>query len=135
MLEPERIVRLEPDAVVLLDQRRLPDVEVDVVCHTAGEVAAAIKTMVVRGAPAIGIAAAYGYVLAVAHGEDPDEADDVLRRSRPTAVNPGWGLDQMRAEPSYEAARQLHRDEVERCRTMSARAAGLFSPGPRALTH
>jgi len=135
MLEPERIVRLEADAVVLLDQRRLPDQELEVVCHTAAEVAVAIKTMVVRGAPAIGIAAAYGYVLAVTHGEDPDDADDVLRRSRPTAVNLGWALDQMRDEPTYDAARQLHRDEVERCRTMSAHAAALFSSGTRALTH
>ena len=74
MLEPERIVRLEHDAVVFLDQRRLPAEEVDVVCSNAAEVAAAIKSMVIRGAPAIGIAAAYGYVLAVAHGEDPETA-------------------------------------------------------------
>jgi methylthioribose-1-phosphate isomerase len=135
VLEPERIVRLEHDTVVLLDQRRLPAEEVDVVCSTAAEVAAAIKEMVVRGAPAIGIAAAYGYVLAVAHGEDPETAAELLRQSRPTAVNLGWALDQMQAEPTYEAARQLHRDEVERCRAMSAHAAVLFSTGTRALTH
>jgi len=135
VLEPERIVRLEHDAVVLLDQRRLPGEEVDVVCSTAAEVAVAIKEMVVRGAPAIGIAAAYGYVLAVTHGEDPQTADDVLRRSRPTAVNLAWALDQVHAEPTYEAARQLHHDEVERCRAMSAHAAALFETGTRALTH
>ena len=135
MLEPERIVRLEHDSVVLLDQRRLPGEEVDVVCRSAAEVAAAIKEMVVRGAPAIGIAAAYGYVLAVAQGEDPRVADEVLRRSRPTAVNLGWALDQMRADPTFEAARELHRDEVERCRAMSAHAAALFETGTRALTH
>src|SRR6266571_2152270 len=64
MLAPERIVRLEDDAVVLLDQRRLPDEVVEVRCYTAAEVAEAVRTMVVRGAPAIGIAAAYGYALA-----------------------------------------------------------------------
>ena len=63
-LRPEEIVRLEDDRVVLLDQRRLPDEEVEVECRSAEEVADAIRTMVVRGAPAIGVAAAYGYALA-----------------------------------------------------------------------
>ena len=93
------------------------------------------RRMVVRGAPAIGIAAAYGYVLALEHGEDPAAADDVLRRSRPTAVNLAWALDQMHAEPTYDAARKLHRDEVERCRTMAAHTAALLDVGTRALTH
>jgi len=135
MLEPERILRLEEDAVVLLDQRLLPLEEIDVRCRTAGEVADAIKTMVVRGAPAIGVAAAYGIALAAAHGEDLATADRILRASRPTAVNLGWALDEMRDDPSYEHARRIHTDEVERCRRMSAHAADLLVPGTRALTH
>ena len=135
MLEPERILRLEDDAVVLLDQRLLPLEEVDVRCESAAEVADAIRTMVVRGAPAIGVAAAYGYALAAAHGEDLAEADRVLRSSRPTAVNLAWALDQMHSDPSYDHARRLHADEVERCRRMAAHAAQLFGPGTRALTH
>jgi methylthioribose-1-phosphate isomerase len=59
-LAPERIVRLEPDAVVLLDQRRLPEAEVELRCRSAAEVAQAIRTLAIRGAPAIGVAAAYG---------------------------------------------------------------------------
>ena len=55
-LTPERIVRLEDDAVVLLDQRRLPDEEVDIRCASAAEVAEAIRTLAIRGAPAIGVA-------------------------------------------------------------------------------
>src|SRR4051794_276025 len=113
MLEPERILRLEDDAVVFLDQRRLPLEEVDVRCTTATEVADAIRTMVVRGAPAIGVAAAYGIALAAAQGEQLEAADAVLRESRPTAVNLAWALDQMKDDPSYEHARQIHRDEVE----------------------
>ena len=135
MLAPERIVRLEDDAVVLLDQRRLPLEQVEVRCRNAAEVADAIRTMVVRGAPAIGVAAAYGYALAVAHGEDPVAADEVLRSSRPTAVNLSWALDVMQHEPSYEHARQLHADEVERCRRMAAHTADLLAAGTRALTH
>ena len=135
MLEPERILRLEDDRVVFLDQRRLPTEEVEVECRTAAEVADAIRTMVVRGAPAIGIAAAYGYALAAVHGEDLRGAERVLRESRPTAVNLGWALDEMRGDPSPEHARAIHRAEVDRCRTMAAHAAALLAPGARALTH
>ena len=60
MLEPERIVRLDGDAVVLLDQRRLPDEEVELTCRTTPDLVEAIRTLAVRGAPAIGVAAAYG---------------------------------------------------------------------------
>ena len=70
-LQPERIVRLEKDRVVMLDQRRLPDEEVELECRSAAEVAEAIRTLAVRGAPAIGIAAAYGYALAAARGDEP----------------------------------------------------------------
>ncbi|MEI8105071.1 MAG: S-methyl-5-thioribose-1-phosphate isomerase [Actinomycetes bacterium] len=135
VLEPERILRLEDTCVVFLDQRLLPTEEVDVVCETAAEVAAAIRTMVVRGAPAIGIAAAYGLALAATRGEDIAEAERVLRASRPTAVNLGWALDEMRDDPTAERARAIHVDEVARCRAMSAHAAGLLEPGTRALTH
>jgi len=135
MLEPERILRLEDDAVVFLDQRRLPVEEIEVRCGTATAVADAIRTMVVRGAPAIGVAAAYGIALAAAKGEDMTVADRVLRESRPTAVNLAWALDEMRDEPSAEHARRIHADEVERCKRMAAHAADLLAPGTRALTH
>jgi methylthioribose-1-phosphate isomerase len=136
-LAPEQIVRLEEDgpAVVLLDQRRLPDEVIDVRCTTATEVADAIRDMVVRGAPAIGIAAAYGLALAALRGDDLDEAERVLATSRPTAVNLPWALGRMRAEPTPERARALHEEEVERCRRMAAHAAELFQPGTKALTH
>ena len=136
-LAPYEIVRLEesPPRVVLLDQRRLPDELVEVECATAGEVAAAIREMVVRGAPAIGVAAAYGYALAALRGDHLDAARETLAASRPTAVNLAWALEQLHADPSPERARALHDDEVERCRTMAAHAAALFAPGTRALTH
>ena len=135
-LKPERILRLEPDRVVLLDQRRLPDEEVELECRSATEVAEAIRTLAVRGAPAIGIAAAYGYALAAASGDDLDEAASVLGASRPTAVNLSWALAEVRAaaDPA-ERAREIHREEVERCRQMARHAAGLLDSGTRALTH
>jgi methylthioribose-1-phosphate isomerase len=133
-------VRLEDDRVVVLDQRRLPDEEVELECRSAAEVAEAIRTLAVRGAPAIGIAAAYGYALAAARGEDLDAAAAVLLASRPTAVNLPWAIAEMRLgdqAPSALAARAraLHEEEVERCRRMAAHAAGLLAPGTRALTH
>jgi methylthioribose-1-phosphate isomerase len=130
-------VRLEEDApaVVLLDQRRLPEEVVEVRCATAAEVAAAIRGMVVRGAPAIGIAAGYGLALAALRGEDLDEAERTLAASRPTAVNLPWALAELRAEPTPDHARALHHGEVDRCHRMAAHAAGLFEQGTRALTH
>jgi methylthioribose-1-phosphate isomerase len=124
----------------VLDQRRLPAAVVELECRSAGEVAEAIRTLAVRGAPAIGIAAAYGYALAAARGEDLDEAASVLLASRPTAVNLPWALAEMRAGDQSaaglaERARALHEEEVERCRSMAAHAAGLLEPGTRALTH
>jgi methylthioribose-1-phosphate isomerase len=94
----------------------------------------------VRGAPAIGITAAYGYALAAARSEDLDEAARVLLASRPTAVNLPWALAEMRtgdqSAPALAArARALHEEEVERCRRIAAHAAGLLEPGTRALTH
>ena len=99
--------------------------------------AEAIRTLAVRGAPAIGVAAAYGYALAAARGEDLDEAAAALLAARPTAVNLAWAIGEMRAfdgDPA-ERARAIHREEVERCRRMAEHAAGLLRPGTRALTH
>ena len=139
-LEPREIARLEPDRVVFLDQRRLPNEEVELECATAADVAEAIRTLAVRGAPAIGVAAAYGYALAAARGADLDEAADVLLASRPTAVNLAWALDEMRtigsdADALAQRARELHDGEVERCRRMAEHAADLIETGARPLTH
>ena len=130
-------MRLEEDGprVVLLDQRRLPDEEVDLVCETAAGVAEAIRTLAVRGAPAIGVAAAYGMALAALRGDDLGEAERELASSRPTAVNLFWALEQMRDDPTPARARALHAGEVDRCKRMAAHAAELFAPGTRALTH
>jgi methylthioribose-1-phosphate isomerase len=135
LLEPERIVRLDGDRVVLLDQRRLPDQEVELECRSAAAVAEAIRSLAIRGAPAIGIAAAYGFALAAARGDDLAFAERVLRESRPTAVNLGWALDRMRSDPTAEHARRIHREEVDRCLRMADHAAALLAPGTRALTH
>jgi methylthioribose-1-phosphate isomerase len=134
-LEPEQIVRLESDAVVVLDQRRLPGEVVELRCSDATQVAEAIRTLAVRGAPAIGVAGAYGLVLAAARGEDLDVAYDVLVSARPTAINLRWALDEVRRDPTPDRARDIHRAEVERCRRMAEHAAELIAPGSKVLTH
>jgi methylthioribose-1-phosphate isomerase len=118
----------------------LPDEVAYLECRSALEVADAIRTLAVRGAPAIGVAAAYGYALAASRGDDLEAAAEVLSASRPTAVNLPWALGEMRtagADPDAlaERAQALHGSEVERCRRMAEHAAALFGPRTRALTH
>ena len=136
-LDPQDIVRYEEDGpkVVLLDQRRLPDEQVELACRTVDELVVAIRELAIRGAPAIGVAAAYGLALAAARGDDLDAAAAALAASRPTAVNLTWALAEMQDQPTPEHARRLHEQEVGRCRAMAAHAAELFGPDTRALTH
>jgi len=136
-LEPGDIVRYEEDGpkVVLLDQRRLPDEVVELECRSVDELVVAIRELAIRGAPAIGVAAAYGLALAAELGEDVLAAAAALASARPTAVNLAWALEQLRDDPTPARARALHAEEVERCRAMAAHAADLFAPGTRALTH
>jgi methylthioribose-1-phosphate isomerase len=134
-LTPESVVRLEGDAVVLLDQRRLPEAEIELRCASAAEVAEAIRTLAIRGAPAIGVAAAYGLALAASRGEDLDAAYEALVAARPTAVNLRWALDELRDDPTPERASALHEAEVARCKRMAEQAVELVPPGARLLTH
>src|SRR5580704_17019551 len=100
--------------VVMIDQRLLPRQQVFVTCRTYQEVAEAIKTMVIRGAPAIGVAAAMGVALGVQQGADFETVCSSLAATRPTAVNLFWGIDRMRrVRASLEGAAS---DEV--CRRM-----------------
>jgi methylthioribose-1-phosphate isomerase len=90
-------LRWHGDRLELIDQRLLPQRFEYVACATAGDVASAIRDMVVRGAPAIGCAAAYGIALEAARPSGSlDAAFAVLAASRPTAVNLFWALDRMR---------------------------------------
>jgi methylthioribose-1-phosphate isomerase len=131
--------------VVMLDQRKLPTEEQYVHLTSAEQVATAIETMVVRGAPAIGIAAAYGVVLAAG-----DEAGIArLGRTRPTAVNLAWALERMgrvarsaaalpvhaRIERLAEEARAIHREDVAACRAMGRIGAARVPDGATILTH
>jgi methylthioribose-1-phosphate isomerase len=140
-------VELAPNdqEVILLDQRRLPLEESYLRLARVEDVAVAIETLAVRGAPAIGIAAAYGVVLAAAEGGDVDAAVTAgiarLRRTRPTAVNLAWALQRMaRVVPRDAAAlaveaRAIHREDVEACRAIGQLGAERVADGSTILTH
>jgi methylthioribose-1-phosphate isomerase len=120
--------------VRLIDQTRLPLEEAYVVCRTAAEVAAAIRGMVVRGAPAIGAAAAYGTALAVREGR-PAEGIALIRASRPTARDLFWAVERVEgaADPLDEAHR-IARESIEACRAIGRHGAALLPPGARVAT-
>lgn len=138
------------DGVVMIDQTRLPNEEVFVTCRTYEEVAHAIRTMVIRGAPAIGVAAAMGVALGV---QDP-QADfqtvcDTLAKTRPTAVNLFWAIDrmkrlyqslqgktleEMRATMVAEA-KQVRLEDIAINQAIGQHGASLVPDGKTVLTH
>jgi methylthioribose-1-phosphate isomerase len=148
----------EGDRVFMMDQRDLPAREVYVTLSTVAEVAEGIRAMVVRGAPAIGISAAYGMALA-ARAAAPEgaagyiaamrAAGAVLNASRPTAVNLAWAVERAlslaerhaalpgteRAAAMAELARRIHRDDVAACRVMGAFGARRLPAEGTVLTH
>ena len=143
-----RSVAWRGDRLVLLDQRRLPGAKVYLELSTAAEVAEAIREMAVRGAPAIGAAAAYGIALAALRGEDLSQADQVLRASRPTAVNLFWALDRMRriwegfqgspealARRLVEEAERIAEEDVLANKAIGQNALSLIPDEARILHH
>ncbi len=149
-----RAVQWQGDALWLLDQRRLPQRQEFVVCKNVASVASAIRDMVVRGAPAIGITAAYGAALAgaacyMASPEDwkRDVEQDLARlaASRPTAVNLFWALQRMRdaiehasgdpAQALFAEAKKIHEEDIVANRRMGQLGAALLDGQNGVLTH
>jgi methylthioribose-1-phosphate isomerase len=140
-------IRWEDGALVILDQTRLPQEEVYLLCQRVEQVAEAIRTLQVRGAPLIGIAAAYGLALA-ARGEAQDrreriaQAAALLRSTRPTARNLFWAIQRMleRAEADASAADlaqeavAIHREDAETCRLIAEHGRALIPHGAGVLT-
>jgi methylthioribose-1-phosphate isomerase len=153
-------IEWKDDAVVMIDQRKLPSSEVYVTCKTANEVAKAIKTMVIRGAPAIGVAAAMGIAVGMTRSRatgtkqfttEFQKTCDLMAGTRPTAVNLFWAIERMKrafAAAAQEGqsvdeikrrlaneARAIHDEDVQSCRTMGAHGAELVPDSARILTH
>lgn len=128
------------DKLILLDQRKLPFEKIFVECFTVYDVADAIKKMVVRGAPAIGVAAAYGFVLGKKGGLDDNTIYDILIKTRPTAVNLEWALkrcmkgSQLGLEHE-QVAIEIHKEDIAVNRKIGDFGKSLISDGDNILTH
>jgi methylthioribose-1-phosphate isomerase len=148
------------DVIVMVDQRKLPGQEIYIRCRTAQEVARAIRTMVIRGAPAIGVSAAMGIALGMRRSTakgvkqfavEFQKICDMMAATRPTAVNLFWAIDRMKhvfaeaaqagqsteeiADRLEKEARSIHDEDVASCRTMGAFGAEVVPDGARVLTH
>lgn len=153
-------IEWQDDAVVMVDQRKLPGKEIYVSCRTVNDVAKAIKTMVIRGAPAIGVSAAMGLALGVrkspASGTKALATEfykncDLLAGTRPTAVNLFWAIERMKrvfaelvnAGASVDDIRArlhteaiaIHDEDVANCRQLGAHGASVVPEKARILTH
>ncbi len=153
-------IERQPDAVVMIDQRKLPAQEVYVHCKTANEVARAITTMVIRGAPAIGVAAAMGIALGMRRSKaqgtkqfaiDFNKICEVMAATRPTAVNLFWAISRMKrafatgvqAGESVDELRvrldaesqAIHDEDVASCMAMGKCGAEVVPDNARILTH
>ena len=153
-------IEWKDDAVVMIDQRKLPSSEIYVSCRTAPEVAKAIKTMVIRGAPAIGVEAAMGIALGARRSKATGTKQfatefqrlcDLMAATRPTAVNLFWAIERMKKvfaaaaqsggsvdeirQRLEDEARRIHDEDVASCRTMGAFGAELVPQQARILTH
>ncbi len=140
------------DALRILDQRALPADEVYLTCTSVEDVAQAIRTLAVRGAPLIGIVAAYGMVIAAQTAADVAQLSaysDELAGTRPTAVNLFWALGRCRRAAALSSGRSLsdiraallvealaiHTEDAASCQAMAAAGAPLLPEGARVLSH
>ena len=133
----------------MIDQTRLPREQVFVTCRSYVEVAVAIRSMVIRGAPAIGVAAAMGVALGVQEGADFERVCETLASTRPTAVNLFWAIERMRllraslngvgreelVRRMIEEAKNIRLDDIAICRAMGKHGAALVPDGKTVLTH
>ncbi len=131
-------------ALILLDQRVLPEREERLEYRTVEDVAQAIRDMVVRGAPAIGVAAAYGMVLAARQARNAEELERsrmLLASTRPTAVNLFWALEKVRTlgvptpDSLLRLAREIHEEDIAGNERMAAQGAARIEKGMGVLTH
>jgi methylthioribose-1-phosphate isomerase len=135
--------------VVMIDQTRLPREQSFVTCRTYLEVADAIKSMVIRGAPAIGVAAAMGVALGVQEGADFETVCETLAATRPTAVNLFWGIERMKRlhaelqgaarqeiiRRMIQEARQIRLEDIAICQAIGRNGEPLVPDGKTVLTH
>lgn len=132
---PESI-RWNGISIEVLDQRKLPDTVEYINCTTVEHLANAIETLAVRGAPAIGIAAAWGIVMAYKRGESISISIERLRTTRPTAVNLFWALERMASASDYELeARKIQEEDIENNRKIGMYGQKFLPAESTVITH
>jgi methylthioribose-1-phosphate isomerase len=153
-----KTIEWKDDRVVMIDQRKLPMEETYLECLTYEDVATAIKEMVIRGAPAIGVAAAMGVALGALKSESKEKAEflreiekvsTLLSKTRPTAVNLFWALRRMKdvVNKNYdedidlikmrlvEEAKRVYEEDVDMCKKIGSVGGQLIEDGSVVLTH
>ncbi|MFP3158345.1 MAG: S-methyl-5-thioribose-1-phosphate isomerase [Hydrogenobaculum sp.] len=128
------------DILYILDQRKLPHEEVYFEAKNVEDVAYAIKAMLVRGAPAIGCVAAYGFYIGIKDGLDVEKVYDILSNTRPTAVNLFWALKRMKQayfenKDLLEEAKNIEQEDIQANKRMSEFGASLIKEKSVVLTH
>ncbi|MGB8233296.1 MAG: S-methyl-5-thioribose-1-phosphate isomerase, partial [Methanobacterium sp.] len=120
----------------LIDQTRLPDEVVYLECKTYKDVINAIKTMKVRGAPAIGIAAAFAMALAEIAGEDLEKSANEIKNARPTAINLSWAVERvLNSKSAIEEALLMYDEDIQTNIAIGNNGASLIDDGDTVLTH
>ncbi|MEN6294138.1 MAG: S-methyl-5-thioribose-1-phosphate isomerase [Methanobacterium sp.] len=126
----------ENNQLVLIDQTKLPHELVYYHCKTYKDVIHAIKTMKVRGAPAIGVAAAFGMALAELEGVDLQKAGEEIKAARPTAVNLFWAVDRvLKSDNALEEALKMYDEDIETNKAIGKHGAEVIDDGDTILTH
>ena len=132
-----RTLEWEDNKLKLIDQTKLPDELTYVYCETYQEVIVAIKDMIVRGAPAIGVSAAFGMALAELAGEDMDKVAIEMKSARPTAVNLMWAVDRiMESDNSaLDEALKMFQEDIDTNMAIGKYGAEVIDEGDTVLTH
>ncbi|MBR0369862.1 MAG: S-methyl-5-thioribose-1-phosphate isomerase [Methanobrevibacter sp.] len=131
-----RTIEWEDNKLKLIDQTKLPDELTYVYCENYLEVIVAIKDMIVRGAPAIGVAAAFGMALAYLADEDLEKAADEIKAARPTAINLFWAVDRvLNSDNPLDEALKMYQEDIDTNRAIGKYGSEVIDDGDTVLTH
>ena len=131
-----RTIEWEDNKLKLIDQTKIPDELTYVYCKNYQEVIVAIKDMIVRGAPAIGVAAGFGMALAYLNGDDLDKAAQEIKDARPTAINLFWAVDRvLNSENPLDEALKMYQEDIDTNMAIGKYGSDVIDDGDTILTH
>ena len=131
-----KTIEWEENKLKLIDQTKLPDELTYVYCENYHEVIVAIRDMIVRGAPAIGVAAAFGMALAYLNDDDLDKAADEIKAARPTAINLFWAVDRvLNSDNPLEEALKMYQEDIDTNMAIGKYGSEIIDDGDTVLTH